>query len=203
MYHINEIFQTLQGEGHNVGRAAVFVRFSGCNLRCPFCDTDFAASREMSGEEIAGAVASYGARLVVLTGGEPALQAEGIRLTCRAQSGYVKMDYDLMKTVLLNLIDNARKAESSQIVLAGVCSGADYCISVSDDGTGIPGEELSRITEAFYMVDKSRSRKQHGAGLGLSIVKKISGLLGAAVDVHSRPGRYTVFTLKFPPSAAR
>lgn len=82
MYHINEIFQTLQGEGHNVGRAAVFVRFSGCNLRCPFCDTDFAASREMSGEEIAGAVASYGARLVVLTGGEPALQADA-RLIAR------------------------------------------------------------------------------------------------------------------------
>ena len=76
MYRINEIFQTLQGEGHNVGRAAVFVRFSGCNLRCPFCDTDFAAGRDMGGSDIVETVTAYAPRLVVLTGGEPALQAD-------------------------------------------------------------------------------------------------------------------------------
>ncbi len=133
-----------------------------------------------------------------VSGLEPALQAEGIRLTCRAQSGYVKMDYDLMKTVLLNLIDNARKAESSQIVLAGVCSGADYCISVSDDGTGIPGEELSRITEAFYMVDKSRSRKQHGAGLGLSLVSRIVELHQGELRIESTPGKGTRVSVILP-----
>ena len=108
------------------------------------------------------------------------------------------MDYDLMKTVLLNLIDNARKAESSQIVLAGVCSGADYCISVSDDGTGIPGEELSRITEAFYMVDKSRSRKQHGAGLGLSLVSRIVELHQGELRIESTPGKGTRVSVILP-----
>mgnify|MGYP002523148307 CR=1 FL=1 len=52
MKRINYIFYSLQGEGHNTGRAAVFVRFAGCNLRCSFCDTEFDTYREMSDEEI-------------------------------------------------------------------------------------------------------------------------------------------------------
>lgn len=70
---INEIFYSLQGEGAYTGRPAVFIRFSGCNLRCPFCDTDHLPYREMTDEEIADEAAGYGAPLVVLTGGEPSL----------------------------------------------------------------------------------------------------------------------------------
>lgn len=71
---VNEIFYSLQGEGHWTGTAAVFVRLSGCNRRCAFCDTDFSASTEMSEEEIVGEVLKYPASVVVVTGGEPALQ---------------------------------------------------------------------------------------------------------------------------------
>ncbi len=71
---VNEIFYSLQGEGFYSGTPAVFVRFSGCNLRCPFCDTQHESGREMTEEEIVGAVAGCPARLVVITGGEPALQ---------------------------------------------------------------------------------------------------------------------------------
>lgn len=71
---INEIFHSLQGEGYHAGTPAVFVRFAGCNLGCPFCDTDHSAGTDMTTDEIVAEVGRYPARLVVLTGGEPALQ---------------------------------------------------------------------------------------------------------------------------------
>lgn len=73
-YIINEIFYSLQGEGRNTGTASVFVRFSGCNLACSFCDTQHASGTMMTVDEIADAVNAYAkAPLVVLTGGEPTL----------------------------------------------------------------------------------------------------------------------------------
>jgi organic radical activating enzyme len=90
MYRVNHIFYSLQGEGRNTGRAAVFIRFAGCNLRCGFCDTEFDEYREMSSEEILDAVKALvpsnqtplpwrgaeGRFLIVLTGGEPTLQVD-------------------------------------------------------------------------------------------------------------------------------
>ena len=73
---INEIFYSIQGEGVNTGRPAVFVRLSGCNLKCPFCDTDFSTSEEMTVYEIVDEVCnlSNGCKFVVITGGEPTIQ---------------------------------------------------------------------------------------------------------------------------------
>lgn len=71
---VNEIFYSLQGEGYHTGTPATFVRFSGCNLKCPFCDTDFKSSEEMSEEDIVDAVKDNPSDFVVITGGEPALQ---------------------------------------------------------------------------------------------------------------------------------
>lgn len=71
---VNEIFYSLQGEGYWTGTPAVFIRFSGCNLKCPFCDTNHQPYVEMTEEEIMEEVSKYPADLVVITGGEPALQ---------------------------------------------------------------------------------------------------------------------------------
>ena len=77
-YRINEIFYSIQGEGQFAGTPAVFVRFSGCNLSCPWCDTDHESGEEMSRDELENAVGmllkGHEGAIVVLTGGEPALQ---------------------------------------------------------------------------------------------------------------------------------
>jgi 7-carboxy-7-deazaguanine synthase len=75
---VTEIFHSIQGEGTRAGRPCVFVRFTGCDLRCNYCDTAYAftGGREASREEILAEVATYPCRLVLLTGGEPMLQGE-------------------------------------------------------------------------------------------------------------------------------
>lgn len=71
---INEIFYSLQGEGYWTGTPAVFVRFSGCNLKCAFCDTDHQNGRHYTTEEVISKIQKYPARHIIFTGGEPTLQ---------------------------------------------------------------------------------------------------------------------------------
>ena len=85
---INEIFYSLQGEGYFTGQAAVFIRMSGCDLRCPFCDTDHSAAVEMTDDEILAAIANHKSRHVVITGGEPALQLTRSFVDALKASGY-------------------------------------------------------------------------------------------------------------------
>ena len=93
MMKVNEIFYSLQGEGYHSGTPAVFVRFSGCNLRCPFCDTQHEEGVEMSETEIVEAVKDYPASLVVVTGGEPAMQlTEGLVDALHAAGRYVSVE---------------------------------------------------------------------------------------------------------------
>lgn len=87
-YPVNEIFYSLQGEGRFTGTPAVFVRFAGCNRRCPFCDTDFSSSKPMTGEEIVDEVGKYPARHVVFTGGEPTLSLDGALCRALKERGY-------------------------------------------------------------------------------------------------------------------
>ena len=97
-YRVNEIFYSLQGEGHNTGRAAVFVRFAGCNLKCPFCDTEFTRYEELTTEEILAQIANVyhptpntqhpSSPLVILTGGEPTLQVDEPFIDRLHEAGY-------------------------------------------------------------------------------------------------------------------
>lgn len=112
---------------------------------------------------------------------------QNISLTCEADAAYIKAEYDLFKTLFLNIVDNAVKAGAKNIRVRGTCqnAGETYKICVEDDGCGIPANELRKITEAFYMVDKSRSRKLHGAGIGLYLAQKIADIHDAKLSFES------------------
>ena len=94
MYKVNEIFYTLQGEGAHMGIPAVFVRFSGCNLRCPWCDTEFTDFTSMSAEEIVAHVTELydlpneRRKMVVLTGGEPSMQVDAALVNALHAAGF-------------------------------------------------------------------------------------------------------------------
>lgn len=104
-----------------------------------------------------------------------------LELQCRKEMLYI--DEDLMQSVLVNLADNAIKASAKgqQVLLAAY----DNVLEVRDYGIGMEQEELAHITEPFYMADKSRSKKQGGAGLGLALVKKIVEAHHARLEIKS------------------
>lgn len=127
----------------------------------------------------------------------PALEREGIQLTVRARPVKALLEPDLMETVCLNLMDNARKAIESggSVLLEGLPEEGGCRIQVRDNGKGIPEAELSRVTEAFYMVDKSRARAQGGAGLGLALCVRIVELHGGSLEIESTQGQGTQVTV--------
>ena len=98
--------------------------------------------------------------LTNIAGGlKPLFEEKHVKLKISAQPAYIMVEYDLFKTLLLNLIDNAIKAGCGWIEIAGRQTGGSYSLSVSDNGRGMSAAELARITEAFYVADKSRSCK--------------------------------------------
>jgi two-component system phosphate regulon sensor histidine kinase PhoR len=104
--------------------------------------------------------------------------------------------------VVENLLDNALKytPKESRIRLTARLQGkGEILISLQDNGTGIPAEDLPHLFERFYRVDKGRSREKGGTGLGLSIVKHIVQLHGGRVWVESTLGQGTTFFFSLPP----
>lgn len=114
------------------------------------------------------------------------IKEKNVWLSCEAETAYINVEYDLFQSLLLNLIDNSIKAGADNLHLRGYVDGENfYVIELEDNGSGIPESEIKRIKEAFYMVDKSRSRKQHGAGIGLSLAERIAGIHGSSLNFES------------------
>jgi signal transduction histidine kinase len=112
----------------------------------------------------------------------------------------VKADYNRLKQVFLNLIDNAVKYSDadSQVIVKLNQQGEEAIIQVCDQGDGIPLKHQSRIFERFYRVDETRTRSTGGSGLGLSIVKTLVESMGGSVNVRSRLGEGSIFTVSLP-----
>lgn len=131
---------------------------------------------------------------------KPELAKEHITLKSSCRKGCCMMDIDLFQSLIINIIDNARKAidDNGIIHVAGTVRDDNYVIIIKDNGRGMPPEEITRISEAFYRIDKSRSRAQGGAGLGLAICSKIAEIHQAKIKYKSAVGRGTVVTITLP-----
>lgn len=123
------------------------------------------------------------------------LRQRDTRLISECKLNTLSMDADLMQSVLINLVDNASKASAPG--QAVTMRAYDDVIEVSDNGIGIQESELARITEPFYVVDKSRSKKLGGSGLGLALVKEIISAHGAELEIDSSVGVGTTIRVRF------
>ena len=122
--------------------------------------------------------------------------------------GIIFGDRDLLCSLFGNLIDNAAKAcgrknyevsgEQARILFTGRQEKNGYSFTVEDNGCGIPADEVGKITEAFYMVDKSRARKEGSAGIGMTLCSRIVKLHSARWEIDSRESEGTKVYVFFP-----
>ena len=107
-YKINEIFASIQGEGEYVGTAVVFIRFSGCNLNCDFCDTIHKPYKEMTAVQILEECNQVGENIphIVLTGGEPALQLDEDLINLLSKEFYLHLETNGTKCMKTKVLEN-------------------------------------------------------------------------------------------------
>ncbi len=139
-------------------------------------------------------------RLIAQVGGfyDQTLRSAGIALHCRVDHACCTVEPDLFQTLLINLLDNARKAmpEGGKITLtAGQMQDGAWRMTLTDTGQGIPPASLPRLTEAFYRVDKARSRASGGVGLGLRLCAEIVRLHEGTLGFDSKEGEGTTVTV--------
>jgi signal transduction histidine kinase len=125
----------------------------------------------------------------------------GVRVFADEATILVPIDAGRMRTVLRNLLENAVKyslPDSRPVELTALREGAVVVIRVADDGPGIPEADLEQLFEPFFRVDRSRSKKTGGYGLGLSICKRVMEAHDGGLGVRNNPGRGATFTLTLP-----
>jgi two-component system sensor histidine kinase SenX3 len=109
-------------------------------------------------------------------------------------------DRTLLVTALSNLVENAiaYSPKGTPVSVSRTVRGDDVAIAVTDRGIGIAKEDQERVFERFFRVDKARSRATGGTGLGLAIVKHVAANHNGSIDLWSRPGTGSTFTLRIP-----
>jgi signal transduction histidine kinase len=128
-------------------------------------------------------------------------RAPGVRLTAATTEIMADVDADRMRTVFRNLLENALKyslSDSRGVEVSASSNGTGVVVRVTDDGAGIPSDDMLNLFEPFFRVDRSRSKKTGGYGLGLSIVKRIVEAHGGAIAVENNPTRGASFVVTLP-----
>ena len=133
---------------------------------------------------------------------EPTAADAGVTLRVSGESaviyGVPQVLYSIIYNLCINAIHYSDRGGSALVTVRDLPEYAE--LSVSDNGMGIPAQDLDRIFERFYRVDKSHSKEVGGTGLGLSIVKHAAKVHDAEISVRSELGKGSVFTVKFPKS---
>ena len=126
-----------------------------------------------------------------------------INIKMEIENRNIKADTDLLNTCLMNLLENAKKAssETAEIKIIGKSENKKYKVSIIDKGIGIEKKELSRITESFYMVDRSRNKKKGGYGIGLSLCERIAKVHNTNLKFESIVGEYTTVSFELEMSS--
>jgi signal transduction histidine kinase len=127
--------------------------------------------------------------------------AQGVTVSIgHEDQALVRGDVDLLKQLLLNLVDNALTytPPGGHVDLSLYVADGYAHLAVQDTGPGIPPAEVARIFERFYRLDRARSRRSGGAGLGLAIARWIAEVHGGRIDVDSIVGRGSTFTVVLP-----
>lgn len=150
------------------------------------------ANMEWQSEDMHTLFEEIGAALKVV------VRKQRMQLVCEAESGQLVVDRELFKSLIYNLVDNAIKAsnEGGKIQVHGYFTEEEFVIMVEDEGMGMPKEELEKITQAFYMVDKARSRKKGGAGLGLALCAEIVEIHGGNMQFESEVNQGTCVMIR-------
>ena len=133
-------------------------------------------------------------------------EERGIALTYQAEEGCrILGSMDETRQIIYNLVDNAVKynRDGGRVEVALKRQGEEVLLTVADEGVGIPEEELTKIFQRFYRVDKARSRAAGGTGLGLSIVRDTLEKRGGSISAANRPGGGAVFTVRWPQAEER
>ena len=131
---------------------------------------------------------------------KPILAQSNMTVEIHAERVFIKADPDLLKTAFINMVDNSRKAseQGGKVCLNAYGQAGKVYLEVQDFGFGIPEEEIRKITQAFYMVDKSRSRESGDAGLGLALTERIISKNGGRLNILSKVGVGTTMQASFP-----
>jgi signal transduction histidine kinase len=132
---------------------------------------------------------------------QPICKNHDIELVCVLPKAdtWISADRELVKSLVFNLIDNGIKASAphSTIRFAIAAEGERVVLTVRDEGVGIPADQIPLLTEPFYMLDKARTRKHGGAGLGLALCSEIAQAHGSQLRIESSPGEGTSVSVAF------
>ena len=196
MYGLVEVFESLQGEGRNMGRPCVFVRFAGCNLDCPWCDTDVRLRYWQSLDELLCEMASYKARSVIITGGEPTVQPEMDVLVdaLKARGFWIGVETNgLLSPAWLDRVDYVAcspKADfAARYEADGVLRKADEVriVATSEAVVGFARTVRARVTATDYYISPCEREGKIDFATAKSVLEQLEGW-SLSVQLHKLLG---------------